>query len=153
MGLTLSRAARWTSVEGNQGKLEYTPINEYILNEITQFVAEFSSKNPNESKYTFKKPIEYLSENLNLNQFTGPLFIINNDGSIDSSEKTTDNSNKSLFSAKKHIDGKSIRIVLMNLNYCSTLLQLAKDKKLNEIRSCLESKIKKLLIFYYYYYY
>ena len=70
MGVTLSRAARWTSVEGNQGKLEYTPINEYILNEITQFGAEFSAKNPTESKYVFKRPLEYVSENLTIGHFT-----------------------------------------------------------------------------------
>ncbi len=74
MGVTLSRAARWTSVEGTKGKLEYTPINEFILNEITQFAAEFSSKNPAESKFVFKKPLEYLSENLTLNHFTGASF-------------------------------------------------------------------------------
>jgi hypothetical protein len=70
MGVTLSRAARWTSVEGNQGKLEYTPINEYILNEITQFGAEFSTKNPTEAKYVFKRPLEYVSENLTIGHFT-----------------------------------------------------------------------------------
>lgn len=75
MGVTLSRAARWTSVEGNKGKLEYTPINEYILNEITQFAADFAAKNPLESKYAFKKPFEYLSENLTLSQFTGASFV------------------------------------------------------------------------------
>jgi hypothetical protein len=64
MGVTLTRAARWTSVEGNKGKLEYTPINEHILNEITQFVQDFATKNPEESKVVFKKPLEWTSENI-----------------------------------------------------------------------------------------
>ena len=75
MGVTLSRAARWTSVESNKGKLEYTPINEYILNEITQFVADFATKNPVEAGYAFKKPLEWNSETLNLSHFTGGSYI------------------------------------------------------------------------------
>lgn len=67
MGLTLTRAARWTSVEGNRGKLEYTPINEHILNEITQWVQDFPNKYPEESKVVFKKPLEWTSEYLSAN--------------------------------------------------------------------------------------
>ena len=74
MGVTLTRAAKWSSVEGNQGKLEYTPINEYILNEITQFISEFPIKNPIESKLVFKKPLEWTSEYLNLSNFSGQNF-------------------------------------------------------------------------------
>lgn len=74
MGVTLARAARWTSVEGTQGKLEYTPINEHILNEITQFVLEFAEKYPNESKVMFKKPLEWKSESLTLASLAGPGF-------------------------------------------------------------------------------
>ena len=67
MGIVLTRAAKWTSVGGNKGKLEYTPINEHILNEITQFVQEFPAKNPEESKIVFKKPLEWVSEHLTIN--------------------------------------------------------------------------------------
>lgn len=75
MGTTLTRAAHWSSVEGTQGKLEYTPINEYILNEITLFINEFSIKNPNEAKSVFKKPLEWTSENLTLANFTAPNLV------------------------------------------------------------------------------
>lgn len=64
MGVTLSRAARWTSVDGNQGTLDITPINEHIINEITQFVTEFVAKNPEEAKVLFKKPLEWTTDNL-----------------------------------------------------------------------------------------
>ena len=75
MGTTLARAARWTSVEGTAaGKLEYTPINEYILNEITQFVLDFSIKNPQEAKVAFKKPLEWTSQNFAVASFTGSNF-------------------------------------------------------------------------------
>ncbi len=75
MGVTLSRAAHWTSVEGFKGKLEYTPINEYILNEITQFATEFAGKSPNEANYPFKKPLEWTSETLTLNSFSGSQYV------------------------------------------------------------------------------
>ena len=75
MGVTLSRAARWTSVESFKGKLEYTSINEYILNEITQFVTEFSAKNPTEANFLFKKPLEWSSDNLTLYTFTGSQYV------------------------------------------------------------------------------
>lgn len=71
MGLTLSRAAHWTSVDGQNGKLEFSSINEYILNEITQFGVEFAGKYPNEGSYVFKKPLEWTTENLTLSSFTG----------------------------------------------------------------------------------
>ena len=74
MGTTLPRAAKWSSVEGTQGKLEYTPINEYILNEITQFINEFPVKNPIEAKVIFKKPLEWTSDSLNLSNFAGSNF-------------------------------------------------------------------------------
>jgi hypothetical protein len=76
MGTTLTRAAKWSSVEGNQGKLEYAPINEYILNEITNFINEFPVKNPIEAKVVFKKPLAWTSESLNLSNFSGSNFIL-----------------------------------------------------------------------------
>ena len=75
MGVTLSRAAHWTSVEGFKGKLEYTSINEYILNEITQFTVEFPGKNPIEGNYLFKKPLEWKTDSITLSQITGPQYI------------------------------------------------------------------------------
>jgi hypothetical protein len=67
MGLTLTRAARWTSVDGNKGKLEYIPINEHILNEITQFILDFPAKYADEAKASFKHALEWTTENLSAN--------------------------------------------------------------------------------------
>lgn len=75
MGTTLTRAARWSSVEGTQGKLDYTPINDYILTEITEFINEFAVKYPNEAKVVFKRPLEWTSDNLTLANFTGSNLI------------------------------------------------------------------------------
>ncbi len=74
MGLTLTRAARWSSVEGNKGKLEYIPINEHILNEITTFIQEFPNKYADESKAPFKHALEWVSENLSASAFSGSSF-------------------------------------------------------------------------------
>ena len=74
MGTTLTRAARWSSVDGVRGKLEYTPINEHILNEITQFVTDFCAKNGKEAKFVFKKPLEWSSEQLSIQNFSGSGF-------------------------------------------------------------------------------
>ena len=75
MGVTLSRAAHWTSVEGMKGKLEFSSINEYILNEITQFAAEFASKNAAEGNYVFNKPLEWTTDCLTLTMFGGNNYI------------------------------------------------------------------------------
>jgi hypothetical protein len=72
MGVTLSRAAHWTSAQGaTKGKLEFSSINQYILNEITQFVNEFAGKYPNEANYQFKKSLEWTTKDLTLSMFTG----------------------------------------------------------------------------------
>ena len=70
MGVTLSRAAHWTSAQGaTKGKLEFSSINQYILNEITQFVNEFAGKYPNEANYQFKKSLEWTTKDLTLSMF------------------------------------------------------------------------------------
>ena len=71
MGQALQRAAQWTSAkDGSGGKLEFTPMNEMLLNQILQFVETFSSKNPEEAKLVFKKPLSWKSK-LTPNTFPG----------------------------------------------------------------------------------
>ncbi len=135
MGVTLSRAARWTSVEGSKGKLEYTSINEYILNEITQFAVEFPGKNPLEGGYVFKKPLEWTTDSITLSQFSGQ-YNTNADGSVESAEKAP-NGVPLLVARKK--DNKSITICVQNFQQCAAVLNIAKEKRLAEARSCLES--------------
>lgn len=133
MGVTLSRAAHWTSVEGMKGKLEFSSINEYILNEITQFAAEFASKNAAEGNYVFNKPLEWTTDCLTLTMFGGNNYITNSDGSVESTEKGT-------FLARKH-DNKSIHLTVSTFAHCCNILNMAKDKRLSETRSCLENNM------------
>ena len=72
MGQTLSNAARWTSARGGAvGKLEYTEINESILNNVVKFVESFQSQHDGESKIVFKKPLSWETE-LTPSSFSGP---------------------------------------------------------------------------------
>lgn len=58
MGQALQRAAQWTSAKGGSGgKLEFTKLNEELLNSIIQYVDGFSAKYAEESKLVFKKPL------------------------------------------------------------------------------------------------
>ena len=62
MGQSLQRAAQWTSAkDGSGGKLEFNTANEELLNTIIAFVDGFGSKNPEESKLVFKKPLTWKS--------------------------------------------------------------------------------------------
>jgi len=71
MGQALQRAAQWTSAKGGSGgKLEYTKINEELLNSIINFVEGFSAKYQEESQLVFKKPLTWHSS-LKPNQMKG----------------------------------------------------------------------------------
>lgn len=137
MGITLSRAARWTSVQG-KGKLEFSSINQYILNEITQFVIEFAGRCPNESNYQFKTPLEWTSKDLTLSMFTGN-YSTAADGSIESKDKFSNG--VAHLTAKKSADNKSIHISVSSFAQCAAVLKIAKEvaETLTETRCCLES--------------
>ena len=163
MGTTVARAARWSSVEGTQGKLEYTSINEYILNEITQFVIEFSAKNPKEARVVFKKPLVWFSENLSPANFTGLNLITryfirkmsiiipftydvlihskSSNGSVSSTETSLNGDPLLSISYKNK---QRAQITALTLEKCAQVLQTAREKRISETRSCLES----ILLFY-----
>ena len=72
MGQALQRAAQWTSAkDGSGGKLEFTKINEELLNTIIKFIEGFSSKYPEESKLVFKKALTWTSS-LSAQSMSGP---------------------------------------------------------------------------------
>lgn len=63
MGQTLSSAAQWTSAhEGGHGKLEFSPVNEFILKEIVRFVEELAESKNDESTFVFKRPLTWMTE-------------------------------------------------------------------------------------------
>lgn len=60
MGQALQRAAQWTSAKGGSGgKLEFTKLNEDLLNTIMNWVEGFGSKYPEESKLIFKSAMTW----------------------------------------------------------------------------------------------
>lgn len=59
MGVALTRAAQWTTAGVGTGKLEITPLNESLLNEIIKFTEGFSSKHLLEGAFVFKEPLEW----------------------------------------------------------------------------------------------
>lgn len=70
MGLTLSSAAQWTSAhEKTRGKLEFSPVNEFILKEIVRFVEELAVLKNDESTFVFKHPLAWVT-GLDASDFT-----------------------------------------------------------------------------------
>lgn len=59
MGVSLSRAAQWTTASSGTGKLELTPMNTSLLKEILCFVEQFSSQHPQEAEHVFKEPLQW----------------------------------------------------------------------------------------------
>uniref|UniRef100_A0A3P8S5X9 Outer dynein arm docking complex subunit 2 n=1 Tax=Amphiprion percula TaxID=161767 RepID=A0A3P8S5X9_AMPPE len=116
MGLSLTKAAQWTTASSGTGKLEFTPMNESLLKEILCFVEQFSSQHPQEAEHVFEEPLQWrttlvasdfkteydISEGLPLLQFSPPA------------------------------------VYVRSFSQLSKLVHLADDKKLEEVRTCLE---------------
>ena len=62
MGATLSSRAQWTSASDHgKGKLEFTPQNEALLNDVITNVEMLVSQNPREADTVFKDPFKWHS--------------------------------------------------------------------------------------------
>ena len=60
MGAALSSQAELTSVSSkDDGKIEFSPLNELLLNNIQKYVETLSTQHPKESKVVFRKPFEW----------------------------------------------------------------------------------------------
>ncbi len=133
MGQTLTTAAQWTSAqEGNRGKLEYTPSNEAILNNIVKFVEGFSSSHPEESKVVFRQAITWQTE-LAPTDISGG-YTQHGD------ELVSDNTAKDgtpMFTLRKTAGGKH-EISAMSFEHLENVLRSAGDRKVSETRACLE---------------
>lgn len=73
MGLTMSRAAEWTSTtgQGSGGKLEYTAVNNEILTNIVQWIENFLQTRGQEvSQISFHSPLSWYTT-LTPDLFTG----------------------------------------------------------------------------------
>ncbi|XP_030631664.1 armadillo repeat-containing protein 4 isoform X2 [Chanos chanos] len=127
MGLALVRAAQWTTASSGTGKLEITPMNESLLREILCFVEQFSARHPQEARHVFKEPLQWKT-------------------SLEASDFKTeyDISGDTVQSQEKDKDGHPLLhlsppdISVSSFSQLSKLLQLARGRKLKELRACLE---------------
>uniref|UniRef100_A0A8C7JVV6 Outer dynein arm docking complex subunit 2 n=1 Tax=Oncorhynchus kisutch TaxID=8019 RepID=A0A8C7JVV6_ONCKI len=128
MGVALTRAAQWTTASSGTGKLEITPVNESLLKEILQFVEQFSSRHPQEARLVFKEPLQWTT-------------------SLEASDFKTeyDISGPAVKSQETDRDGHPMlqltppSISVHSFSQLSKIVQLATDKKLKEVRACLEA--------------
>uniref|UniRef100_A0A6Q2YL56 Outer dynein arm docking complex subunit 2 n=1 Tax=Esox lucius TaxID=8010 RepID=A0A6Q2YL56_ESOLU len=128
MGIALTRAAQWTTASSGTGKLEITPINESLLKEIARFVEQFSARHPQEAKHVFKQPLQWAT-------------------SLEACDFKTeyDISGPTVKSQETDIDGHPMlqltppSISVRSLSQLSKLVELAQEKRLKEVRACLEA--------------
>ena len=60
MGAALSSRAELTSASSkDDGKIEFSPHNELLLNNILKYVETLSNEHPKEAQVVFKKPFEW----------------------------------------------------------------------------------------------
>ncbi|XP_077592452.1 outer dynein arm-docking complex subunit 2 isoform X1 [Stigmatopora nigra] len=123
MGLTLTRAAKWSS----SGKLDSNSINDLVLRELTAFVEDFSSLHAQEAEYLFEEPLEWKT-------------------SLDASEFETDYTIKGseVESNEKDENGKPTLVLspptisVCNFNQLSNIVNLENGKALQEVQACVE---------------
>ncbi|KAM5158112.1 outer dynein arm-docking complex subunit 2 [Mantella aurantiaca] len=127
MGVALTRAAQWTSAGSGTGKLEITPLNEALLNDIIKYVEPFSSRHPEEAEFVFREPLQWKT-NLELSAFGSGYDI--SDTEVKSEDKDKNGIPLLLLSSS------TVRI--RNFKQLSRFLQLAREKKLKEAQACLE---------------
>uniref|UniRef100_A0A673BVC0 Armadillo repeat containing 4 n=1 Tax=Sphaeramia orbicularis TaxID=375764 RepID=A0A673BVC0_9TELE len=127
MGITLSRAAQWTTASSNIGKLEFTPMNELLLKEILSFVEEFSSQHPQQAEHVFKEPLQWTTT-LVASDFKTDYDI--SDSVVQSQEKDSEGHPLLLLSPPN--------VYVRSFSQLCKLVHLTNDKKLEEVRACLE---------------
>ncbi|NWV25969.1 ARMC4 protein, partial [Origma solitaria] len=128
MGVALTRAAQWTAAGSGTGTLEITPLNESLLNQIIEFVEDFSAKHPQEAALVFKEPLEWKTQ-LDSSVF-GEGYEIN-EATVQSEAKGKDDQPLLTLSAS------TLRV--RSFAQLSHLLGIAVDKKLKEAQACLEA--------------
>uniref|UniRef100_A0A3B4WEY1 Outer dynein arm docking complex subunit 2 n=1 Tax=Seriola lalandi dorsalis TaxID=1841481 RepID=A0A3B4WEY1_SERLL len=125
MGASLTKAAQWTS--SGTGKLEFTPMNESLLKEILCFVEQFSSQHPQEAEHVFEAPLQW-STTLVASDFKTDYDI--SDLDVQSHEKDSEGLPLLKLSPPT--------VYVRSFSQLSKLVHLADDKKLEEVRACLE---------------
>jgi len=138
MGNTLQRAAEWTSAQDSARlRLEFTPQNEKILNEILRFVEGLPGSLPAAAQLQFRTPVTWRTQ-LKPGDFGPPDFSVS-DGKVDSEAKGKD---KSSLLTLRLADSKDdvYEVSASTLDLLVNILNMAgPDRKLGEVRSCLEA--------------
>uniref|UniRef100_A0A3P9D9Y6 Outer dynein arm docking complex subunit 2 n=1 Tax=Maylandia zebra TaxID=106582 RepID=A0A3P9D9Y6_9CICH len=129
MGISLTRAAQWTMVSSSTAKLASTPMNESLLKEILHFVEHFSSQHPQEAEHVFEEPLQW-STTLVPSDFKTDYDI--SDSDVQSHERDSEGHPLLQLSPPT--------VYVRSFSQLSKLLHLADDKKLVEVRACLEGK-------------
>ncbi|XP_068160365.1 outer dynein arm-docking complex subunit 2 [Antennarius striatus] len=127
MGASLARAAQWTAASRGTGKLESTPMNESLLKELLRFVEQFDSQHPQEAERVFEEPLQW-STTLVASDFKTGYDI--SDSDVRSHEE--DSEGHPLLQLSPPI------IYARCFSQLSKLVHLADDRKLEEVRACLE---------------
>uniref|UniRef100_A0A3B5B5K6 Armadillo repeat containing 4 n=1 Tax=Stegastes partitus TaxID=144197 RepID=A0A3B5B5K6_9TELE len=136
MGLSLTKAAQWTTASSGTGKLEFTPMNESLLKEILRFVERFSSQHPQEAEHVFEEPLQWRTT-LVASDFKTDYDI--SDSAVQSHEKDSEGLPLLQLSPPA--------VYVRSFSQLSKLVHLADGKKLEEVRACLEVYVKKRIMF------
>uniref|UniRef100_A0A3Q4MRE0 Outer dynein arm docking complex subunit 2 n=1 Tax=Neolamprologus brichardi TaxID=32507 RepID=A0A3Q4MRE0_NEOBR len=131
MGISLTRAAQWTMVSSSTAKLASTPMNESLLKEILHFVERFSSQHPQEAEHVFEEPLQW-NTTLVASDFKTDYDI--SDSDVQSHERDSEGHPLLQLSPPT--------VYVRSFSQLSKLLHLADDKKLVEVRACLEGKFE-----------
>ncbi|RMX44220.1 hypothetical protein pdam_00005271 [Pocillopora damicornis] len=138
MGATISSRVDGTSVsEYGKGKLEFTPQNEALLNDIVRQVESLVSSYPREAETILKEPFKWHStlkpDNFGELNFGSMGFQIT--GSDVKSEAKTP-SGEHLLSMDK--EGEKFILKVWTFEQIGSVLKVAGDKKCQEAQACLE---------------
>jgi len=137
MGAALSSQAELTSASSkDDGKIEFSPHNELLLNNILTYVETLSTQHPKEAQVIFKKPFEWktsIRPNDMEKQSFGKSYVISGDSVA--SEDT--GNGEPLLSLKKTSNGWIFKVY--TFEHLGNILKFSGEKKLQEVRSCLEA--------------
>ncbi|XP_027861641.1 armadillo repeat-containing protein 4 isoform X1 [Xiphophorus couchianus] len=123
MGLILSRAAQWTSC----CKLESAPLNEFLVTQVLNYVENFVSRHPQEAEHLFEEPLQWTTT-LKKVDFKEDYVI----SAIGAKSLEKDSEGKPLLQYFPPF------VSVRTISQLSKLLQLAADRKRQELQACLE---------------
>uniref|UniRef100_A0A8C8DEZ4 Outer dynein arm docking complex subunit 2 n=1 Tax=Oryzias sinensis TaxID=183150 RepID=A0A8C8DEZ4_9TELE len=126
MGVSLSKAAQWTTFSPDASKLKSTPTNEALLKEILTFVEQIGSQHPQEADFTFEAPLQWRTT------------VVTSDLKSDYHirDSTAWSHETDSREAPPLLTPFTVRV--RSLGQLSMLIQAAEDKKLEEVQACLE---------------